>query len=94
MKHIPQDVLLDAVRQACREETFGLTALGEHITTDYDAAHNGAFTSRIAQLVEARPNTVLRRLHKLHQNGVLIRIGKQRRAYRWWPFNLLAERQF
>lgn len=93
MKLIPHDVLLEAVRQACREETFGLTALGDHIFTDYDAAHYGAFTSRVAQLVGARPNTVLRRLHKLQQDGVLIRIGAQRRAYRWWPFNLLAERQ-
>ena len=91
MTRITRGALLDAIHQACRE---GLTSLGDNISTDHEAAHyGGATTSRIARIAGCRPNTILRRLHRLQQDGEVIRVGIQRRAYRWWPFNLLAQRE-
>lgn len=90
MEKLKEMDLIAAVEQACREESFGLSALSDMITSDASAVSSwGGLTPRIAYILQRPVPTVRRRLLKLHKAGKMLRSGRATSTYRWWPVGLL-----
>lgn len=89
MEKLKEIDLIAAVEQTCREESFGLSALGVYVNSDAAAVSQwGGLTPRIAYILQRPVPTVRRRLIKLHKAGKMLRSGRATSTYRWWPVGL------
>lgn len=92
MKRLTDTEILEAVRQACREESLVLASMMHLVDSDEGAVSiGGGLTPRIAYILGRHPGTVRRRLNQMQKKGHLLRHGKRTMTYRWWPVGLWLE---